>query len=316
MKVLNSTEYPQGSEAWLRARCGVITASRFKDARHKVGGLDEKQQAYVDAIRGGMTELAARIQAGYKAAPRSDTVARAIAGEDVSKPGFEATRYAWLIAMETVAREPLDETFVTWQMRRGQELEPQAKRVYERRTGAWLEDVSLILTDDERFGYSADAFRDDDGLVEVKCPASPDKIGEVWANPDRAHLEYIDQIDGGLWITGRKYCDLVIYCPWLAPVGKDLFVKRIFRNEARIEALEADLVAFMRMVDANLQILRTPMKLSGALKDAPEALAEPPADVERLPPWADDDTAAAVDAIAPAPTTNTKPAAALAELDF
>lgn len=279
MKVLN---VPQGSEDWLRARCGVITASRFKDARSRVGGLDERQQAYVDAIRRGTPEAQAMQQAGYKVKPRSETVARAIAGEDVSQPGFDAVRYAWLVALETVAREPLDDTFVTYAMRRGQELEPQAKRVYERRTGAWLEDVSLILTDDARFGYSADAFRDDDGLVEVKCPMSPDKIGEVWEHPETAHLEYIDQIDGGLWITGRRYCDLVIYCPWLAPVGKDLFVKRIFRNEARIEALESDLMLFMHMVDHNLQVLRTPMRMSGA--EVEEKGAPAPA-AHDTPPW-------------------------------
>lgn len=297
----------QGSEDWLRARAGVITASRFRDARSKTGGLDERQQAYIDAIRSGVPEPVARAQAGYKSTPRSDLISRAIAGEDVTRPTADAIRYAWLVALETVAREPLDDTFTTYAMRRGQELEPHAKRVYERRTGAWLEDVSLILTDDERFGYSADAFRDDDGLIEVKCPMSPDKIGEVWASPDTAHLEYIDQIDGGLWITGRRYCDLVIYCPWLAPVGKDLFIKRIFRDEGRIEALEHDLMAFMRLVDANVEVLRKPTKMSGA------SLGEEAATAASTPPWAvDKPTADAVEAVTPQPasTATTPPPAA------
>jgi hypothetical protein len=258
---------PQGSQEWLQARAGVITASRFKDALAKVGGLDEKQQAYVDAVNRGMGEKAAYLEAGYKAQPKADVIKRALEGQDTSKPGADAMAYAWLIALETVAREPLDETFVTYAMRRGQELEPQAKRVYEHRTGRWIEDVSLILTDDERFGASCDGLIDDDGAVEVKVPFSPEKIGAVWEHPETAHVEYIDQIDGQLWITGRQWCDLIIYCPWLAPVGKDLFVKRIFRNEARIEALESGLVDFMRMVDRNLEILRTPMKLTGAKRE-------------------------------------------------
>lgn len=236
-------DYPQGSEDWLRARCGVITASRFTDAR-------------------------ARLKRASEGRPAGDWHG-------------DALKYAWLIAMETIAREPLDDTFVTYAMRRGRELEPQARKTYELRTGALIEEVSLILTDDERFGYSADGFRDDDGLIEIKCPMACDKLGQVWSSPETAHLEYIDQINGGLWITGRQYCDLVIYCPWLAPVGKDLFIKRIHRDEAAIEALETDLVKFMRLVDEFLAVLRTPAKMTGRPKD------------DAAPPWSEPQPAAA-----------------------
>ena len=175
---------------------------------------------------------------------------------------------------------PVRREQVAYAMRRGQELEPRARAVYEQRTRAWVEEVSLILTDDERFGYSADGFRDEDGLIEIKCPMACDKLGEVWQHPESAHLEYIDQINGGLWITGRKYCDLIVYCPWLAPVGKDLFVKRIYRDENAIEELESRLVRFMRMVDGFLAELRTPKKMSGAPKDGADATQSP-----EPPPW-------------------------------
>jgi len=295
--------HPQGGEDWLRARIGVCTASRFSDARERVGGLTEQQATYVKALQGGATEAAARVAAGYKNAPRAGAIERALAGQRADEPGSKAINYAALIAVETIAREPLDDTFVTYAMRRGRELEPYARAVYEKRTGAWVEEVSLILTDDERFGYSADGFVEDDGLVEIKCPASCEKLVNVWASPGVAHLEYIDQINGGLWITGRKWCDLVVYCPWLAPVGKDLFVKRIYRDEAAIEALEADLLEFMKMVDANLATLRTPTKMSGKAKD--EAPAAEPA------PWAEPATPAPVAALLRAATP---PAPAAADL--
>ena len=132
-------KHPQGSEDWLRARCGVITASRFTDARARL----------------------------------TKTSKNGAAGD----PAGDAIKYAWLIAFETIAREPLDDTFVTYAMRRGRDLEPQARGVYEVRTGACIEEVSLILTEDSRFGYSADGFRDDDGLIEIKCPLACDKLG-------------------------------------------------------------------------------------------------------------------------------------------
>lgn len=293
MIVLN---YPQGSQDWLNARAGAITASRFSDATSVVGGLTAQQQTYVNAIRSGKSEALAMTAAGYQKRPSAEAVELALSGVDPSRPSEKAIKYAWLIAMEIIAREPLDDTFVTYAMMRGRELEPRARMVYECRTGALIEEVSLILTDDSRFGYSADGFRDDDGLIEIKCPLAADKIGEVWQHPETAHLEYIDQINGGLWITGRKYCDLIVYCPWLAPVGKDLFVKRIHRDENAIEELESRLVRFMRMVDGFLVDLRTPKKMSGAPKDGAEAAA--PAEP---PPWESTRATAADPAAKPAP---------------
>lgn len=270
MIILNPIDHPQGSEAWLRARCGVATASRFTDARQRTGGLTEQQRIYVDALRAGMPEPDARLKAAYKLKPSAGVITRALAGEPTDVPGADALKYAWLIAMETISREPLDETFVTYAMRRGRELEPRARRAYEVRAQQLVHEVSLILTDDSRFGYSSDGLVDDDGMVEIKCPLAADKIGQVWASPETAHLEYIDQINGGLWITGRKWCDLVVFCPWLEPVGKDLFVKRIYRNEDAIEELEADLIGFWGLVEANLAMLRRPTKMSGKPKDEAE----------------------------------------------
>ena len=46
-------ECEQGSPEWHAARAGVITASMFKVARKKIGGLDERQQKYVDLVLDG-----------------------------------------------------------------------------------------------------------------------------------------------------------------------------------------------------------------------------------------------------------------------
>lgn len=274
MKTLSAIEFPQGSEAWLRARVGVITASRFADAFSTIGGLDEKQQLYVDAIRAGQSEKTAMEQAGYKKAPTASVVERAVQGLPITEPSAASTAYAWLIAMERIAGEPLDDTFVTYAMRRGRELEPTARAVYESHTRQMVEEVSLSLTDDGRFGYSTDGLVGDDGLIEIKVPFSPEKIAAAWLAPERAADEYIAQIMGGLWITGRKWCDLVIYCPWLKSVKRDLFVRRIHRDEAAIEALEDDAVAFMRRVDAFERRLRGGGDVTPAPAPQPPALTD------------------------------------------
>lgn len=215
MKILH---LQQGSEEWLAARAGVITASRFTDARSKLS------RASKNGAAGDMSGT--------------------------------ALDYAWTIVMERISGHPLDDTFVTWQMKRGTELEPAARMEYETLTGAFVSESGIALTDDGSFGYSTDGLVDDDGLVEIKCPAACQKIGAIWSHPETAEAEYIDQMQGGMWITGRQWCDLVVYCPWLESVGKQLFVKRIERNEEYIETLETDLMAFKTLVDKYESILR------------------------------------------------------------
>lgn len=52
-----------------------------------------------------------------------------------------------------------------------------------------------------------------------------------------------------MWLTGRVWWDFVMYCPALAPVGRDLYLRRIPRDDAYIEALESDLIDFNRLVE-------------------------------------------------------------------
>lgn len=266
----------QGSQDWLDARVGSPTASRFGDARERVGGLDERQQRYVNAVLDGASKAEACELAGYKGAPTSDAVANALTGKIV-KPGFgaKALNYAWLIALERIARRPLDETFVTWQMRRGHDEEPYARAAYEVQTGTIVLESGICFTDDRLFGYSTDGFVGDDGMVEIKTPSAPEKIGLTWTAPSTVVKEYLDQIQGGLWITGRQWCDLVIWTPWLRSVGKSLYVQRIERDEVYIERLEADLWEFAKKARSLELDLRRPMTdplpppIDGAPADVP-----------------------------------------------
>jgi hypothetical protein len=238
----------QGTPEWLDARSGAVTASRFREARERIGGLNEKQQKYIDLLKDGVSEKAAAGEAGYAAKPKGEWIERALSGARMDVPSAIAIKYAWLIALERIARMPLDDTFVTWQMRRGQDEEPNARNAYEVATGSTVLEAGVVLTDDRLFGYSTDGFVDDDGMVEIKVPSAPDKIGLTWTRPEEVIEEYRDQINGGLWITGRQWCDLVIYTPWLRNVGKEMFVQRFERDEAAIEALEADLWDFAKLV--------------------------------------------------------------------
>lgn len=247
-------ECAQGTPEWHAARSGLITASRFSDAISIVGGLDERQEKYVKAFLAGVSQKAALEVAGYKAAPTADSVRRALAGELVGEPSDIAKRYAADLAIERVSGQPHGEPPKAWVLERGHEMEAAARMHYEARTGSFVTEAGICVTDDGVFGYSTDGLVDDDGLIEVKAPIDSAKILAMWSTGDTS--EYDHQMQGGMWITGRKWCDFIMYVPDLAAVGKDLFVKRVFRDEAFIDDMVTKLAKFDSMVHANVAILR------------------------------------------------------------
>jgi len=241
-------ECEQGSESWHIARAGVITASMFRVARERVGGLTEQQQKYVDAIRAGEPPEVAQAMAEYKTKPKlTETVQRAIAGLPIGDFSEAAKNYAFRVAVERIAGKPLDEGFETWAMKRGHELEPAARAAHEMASGEVVFRAGFVVTDDGKFGASADGLISDDAGSEYKCLVSPEGVRDVVLDHDIS--KYIDQIQGCMWITGRARWHFAMYCPALSVVGKELYWRVVERDEAYIEALESELIEFMRLVD-------------------------------------------------------------------
>lgn len=173
------------------------------------------------------------------------TASRAKDARDKLKSGAASGKqiaYACQVALERVSHQPADATFENWQMREGHVQEPIARAAYERHTGNLVDEVGAFATDDDLFLYSPDGLIDDDGLLEVKTLFSPERIMTIVGNGDTSDFE--DQCMFGLWLTGRKWIDLVVWVPSL----EHMVIKRITRNEDAIEALEADLMAFSRLV--------------------------------------------------------------------
>ncbi|WP_163557538.1 lambda exonuclease family protein [Halomonas sp. NO4] len=240
-------ECPQGSPEWHQARAGIITASNFKVARSRVGGLTAQQKVYVDHILAGNPEPEARELAGYKQAPKSETIRRALAGEVVGEPSESAKNYAFRVAVERISGEPLDEGFETWAMRRGHELEPVARMEHELQSGLMVERAGFVVTDDGLFGASADGLIEPDGGSEYKCFIAPDKLRAFHIDGDVS--EVIDQVQGCMWITGRRWWHIGLYCEALEPVGKQLWWREFARDDTYIEALASDLREFSSLVD-------------------------------------------------------------------
>lgn len=166
----------------------------------------------------------------------------------------KAKNYAFRLAVERISGQPLDEGFETWQMRRGHELEPAARTEHETQVGVIVQRAGFVMTDDRWFGASADGLIGSDGGSEYKCLVSPEGLRDVLLADDIS--EFIDQVQGCMWITGRKFWHFCLYCPALEPIGRQLYWRRIERDDAFIEAMEPDLLAFRALVMQNEARLR------------------------------------------------------------
>jgi predicted phage-related endonuclease len=206
----------QGSEEWFKARCAAITASRASDA--------------------------------------ISVLTRKSGNKGPGDPTEASDKYAYEIAFERISGEPYAAPVKAWTLDRGHELEKMGRFKYEVRTGNTVNESGVILTDDRLFGYSSDGLVDDDGLIEIKCPVDTVKIMDMLTTHDVS--EYMHQMQLGMWITGRKWCDFIQYVPALESIGKDLFYKRIQRDDDFIDDMVERLLHFEKRVTATELLLR------------------------------------------------------------
>lgn len=168
--------------------------------------------------------------------------------------GAEAQAYAFRLAVERISGKPLDEGFETWAMKRGHEMEPAARFEHELAIGVVVQPAGFVTTDDRLFGASADGLIGDDGGAEYKCLVDPSRLHRVLLTGDIS--EFMDQVQGGMWITGRRWWDFCLYCPALESIGLQLWHRRVERDDNYIDAMEMDLIAFERLVTENETALR------------------------------------------------------------
>lgn len=173
--------------------------------------------------------------------------ARLKSGPNKGEYNEAAKNYAFRLAIERISGTALDEGFETWQMKRGHELEPAARAAHEEVAGVVVQRAGFVTTDDSLFGASADGLIAPDGGSEYKCLVSPEGLRDVLLDDDIS--EFTDQIQGCLWITGRRWWHFALYCPALASIGKDLYYREVQRDDDYIEALEQDLIVFNRQVE-------------------------------------------------------------------
>lgn len=132
----------------------------------------------------------------------------------------------------------VDPTWKSVDMWRGMTEESAAVEAYGEHH-APVTPIGLMVRDDWGFkiGYSPDGLVGDDGIVEVKCPRSKGHLQTILA--DEVPPEHIPQIQAGLLVSGREWCDFVSFCG-----GMPLYVKRVTRDDEWAKAIVSAAATF------------------------------------------------------------------------
>lgn len=123
---------------------------------------------------------------------------------------------------------------------RGTGMESEAAAFYAVSTGQDLETVGFCLTDDRICGCSPDRLVGEDGLLEIKCPLI---VGSMEAHLDPAGIlvDYRGQLQGQLYVTGRKWVDLIVYHPSIPAT-----VERVTPDEKWVVAFDKEVRIFAK----------------------------------------------------------------------
>lgn len=182
------------------------------------------------------------LRAGIPTASRFDEILT-----PTGKPSTQAEKYMLELLAEWLSGEPA-ETYQNDWMKRGTELEPEARNYYAFTTDAEIRQVGFITRDDGLVGASPDALVNDDGLSEIKCPAPHTHVAYLLG--EKLATKYIPQVQGQLWIAERDWCDWISYHPKMQPC-----IVRTHRDELFITSLRVALDAFVgRMLERREQL--------------------------------------------------------------
>lgn len=180
-------QFEQGSEQWLQARCGLLTASEMHlivnpppepETRVKKNGEPYKQREWKilsedDKARAHIYELAAQ----------------------------RITKFV----------EPIYESY---DMLRGKAHELEARAIYSERY-APVHEVGFITNDRWGFtlGYSPDGLVGEDGQIEIKSRKQKHQVRTLVENviADTIPTEFVMQHQTGLLVTEREWIDFISF---------------------------------------------------------------------------------------------------------
>ncbi len=166
------------------------------------------------------------------------------------EPSKQATNYMYQLAGQIVS-DHYEETYKSNAMARGLDMEAEAVGAIEIIKGIETEKIGFCYKDEsKRVGCSPDRLIvGEKGLVEVKCPLVQTQVTYLLAN--KLPTDYIQQVQGQLYVTGYEYCYFVSYYPGLKPL-----VVRVERDTTFIDKLSKALNDFCDRLGAIVEKIK------------------------------------------------------------
>lgn len=161
--------------------------------------------------------------------------------------------------LETYVYEPMashlsnstEEGYMNDDMKRGVELEDEARTIYELENGVEVEEVGFIEAD-EHTGVSPDGLIGEDGGLEIKCPNDTNYYKLMLKGEEAILPKYLWQVQMSLLVSERKWWDLAFYSN---NFKQSLLIFRIEPDKEKHERLTMGLGKGKAMLTEQLEII-------------------------------------------------------------
>ena len=161
-------------------------------------------------------------------------------------PSKSRTKYLYKLVGEKLGALP-EESYTNKAIENGILREADAREMYSRDVKPVVQ-VGFCIHD-EGYGCSPDGLVEEDGVIEIKCPILSTHI--EYLIKQKLPTDYVQQVQGQLLVTGRKYNDFISYYPGLKPL-----VVRCYRDEVFISRLRSELLKFISELNELTERLR------------------------------------------------------------
>ena len=161
-------------------------------------------------------------------------------------PSKQRQKYMYELVGQKLGALP-EESYTNKAIENGILREADAREMYSRDVKPVVQ-VGFCIHD-EGYGCSPDGLVEEDGVIEIKCPILSTHI--EYLIKQKLPTDYVQQVQGQLLVTGRKYNDFISFFPNLKPL-----VVRCYRDEVFISRLRAELLKFIQELNELTERLR------------------------------------------------------------
>lgn len=144
----------------------------------------------------------------------------------------------------------IEEGYTDYNMERGIELEPFARKEYESIFGIKVKEYGFVLPDEDKFYHEYCGVSPDGHKLEIKCPKRKTHMNyiEKGVMPN----EYKWQVQGQLFVTGWDYIDFMSYYQNLKP-----FIIRVYPDLEMHKQIEERLKIAIDLIRTKIEKYKT-----------------------------------------------------------